>query len=157
MTPLTSCFDGEEGGWHQHWWVWVVSPLSVGTSRLEPRKQKKPISKFIKTRNKYKKNSHRAQMTQSSFGPTLHPFAFLQLLAMVVEVGVDLGMPTCEPPCEQMLVGMGQVLWPSSSPPHFLTHPSTLQAVAVVVVPHPPSSPLPIVIPPTNHPMSSCS
>jgi hypothetical protein len=27
-----------------------------------------------------------------------------------------------------MLIGVGWVSWPCSSPPHFLTHPSTLQA-----------------------------
>jgi hypothetical protein len=40
-------------------------------------------------------------MMQSSFGPTLHPFAFLQLLAMVVEVGVDFGM---------VVAGVGKVV-----------------------------------------------
>ena len=48
-----------------------------------------------------KKNLHRAQTMQLSFGPTLCPFAFLQLLVMVVEVGVDLGM---------VLVGVGKVV-----------------------------------------------
>ena len=37
---------------------------------------------------------------------------------------------THEPPYKQMLIGVGQALWPSSSPPHFLTHPSTLRAGA---------------------------
>jgi hypothetical protein len=38
---------------------------------------------------------------QSSFGPELHPFAILQLLAMVVEVGVDWGM---------VVAGVGRVV-----------------------------------------------
>jgi hypothetical protein len=38
---------------------------------------------------------------QLSFGPELHPFTFLQLLAMVVEVGVDLGM---------VVAGVGRVV-----------------------------------------------
>ena len=53
-TPhILFCWGG--GGWHRHGRVWVVSPLSVITSRLEHRKQKKQISKFIKTRNKKKR------------------------------------------------------------------------------------------------------
>jgi hypothetical protein len=85
---------------------------------------------------------------QSSFGPTLRPFAFLQLLAMVIEVWVDLGTPTCEPPCKQMLVGMGRASWPSSSPPHFLTHPSTLRAGARSGSGSGGGSPSPIIPPP---------
>jgi hypothetical protein len=90
-----------------------------------------------------------------------------QLLVRLGVGGVSswspLPKPTREPPCKQMLVGMGWASWPSSSPPHFLTHPSTLQAGARSgVFPIPRrlpslSSSLPIVVPPTNHPMSSCS
>ena len=82
----------QRGGWHRHQWVWVVSCLSIITSRLEPRKQRKQISKFIKKETNKTKNLHRAQTMQSSFGPMVHPFTFLQLLVIVVEVGVDLGM-----------------------------------------------------------------
>jgi hypothetical protein len=39
-----------------------------------------------------KKKLHRAQTMELLFGSTLGPFSFLQLLVMVVEVGVDLGM-----------------------------------------------------------------
>ena len=38
---------------------------------------------------------------QLSFGPMLHSFTFLQLLAMVVEVGVDL---------ETVVAGVGRVV-----------------------------------------------
>ena len=40
---------------------------------------------------------------QSSFGPTLRLFTFLQLLAMVVEVGVDLGMVVAGVACPYKL------------------------------------------------------
>jgi hypothetical protein len=38
--------------------------------------------------------------------------------------------PTREPPYEQMLVGVGRASWPSSSPPRFVSHTSTLRADA---------------------------
>jgi hypothetical protein len=65
-------------------WVWVVSPLSVITSRLEPRKQKKQISKFIKTRNKQKKTYIGPKQHNHHLG--LHCIHLL-FTAMVVEVG----------------------------------------------------------------------
>jgi hypothetical protein len=88
--------------------------------------------------------------------------------AVLVRLGVGgvssrspLPAPTREPPCEQMLVDVGQASWPSSSPPRFLTHPSTLRAGArsgVFPVPRrlpSLSSSLSIVVPPPTTPRAA--
>jgi len=82
------------GGWRRRQQVWVVSPLSIVTSRLEPRKWKKQISKFIKTRNKQKKTYIGTKWHNGHLG--------LRCIHLLLQQGgVDLGM---------VVAGVGRVV-----------------------------------------------